>query len=79
MMLIESLMVQLLRKENGRFFNFSLLIVADPRALTCVQMSTPLKGTYPWQVRLGLFTDEGIYMCGGSILSENWIMTAAHW
>ena len=29
---------------------------------------------YPWQV----FLIVGEYMCGGSIIDENWILTAAH-
>jgi len=33
------------------------------------------EGTYPWQVRLSL---DGAYQCGGSIIHDNWIMTAAH-
>ena len=33
------------------------------------------EGTYPWQVRV--MAAGGL--CGGSILAENWIITAAHW
>ena len=33
------------------------------------------EGTYPWQVRLSL---DGAYQCGGSVIHDNWIMTAAH-
>jgi len=33
------------------------------------------EGTYPWQVRLSL---DGMYQCGGSIIHDNWVMTAAH-
>ena len=33
------------------------------------------EGTYPWQVRLSL---DGAYQCGGSIIHDNWVMTAAH-
>ena len=38
------------------------------------------QGSYPWQVNLEiLHKGEGSSLCGGSILSENWIVTAAHW
>ena len=40
------------------------------------------QGSYPWQVNLDVHNDEeseGPDLCGGSILSENWIATAAHW
>jgi len=33
------------------------------------------EGTYPWQVRLSL---DGAYQCGGSIIHDNWVLTAAH-
>ena len=31
--------------------------------------------SHPWQVRL----DLGGAMCGGSIIHDNWVVTAAHW
>ena len=38
------------------------------------------QGSYPWQVALGFVKSNGESgMCGGSILSENWVVTAAHW
>ena len=33
------------------------------------------KGTYPWQVRLFL---NGMYQCGGAIIDDRWVLTAAH-
>ena len=37
------------------------------------------KGRYPWQVRLQIDCNNGVCgVCGGSILSENWVITAAH-
>jgi uncharacterized repeat protein (TIGR01451 family) len=32
-------------------------------------------GEWPWQVRLSIFPGIG---CGGTIISENWVLTAAH-
>lgn len=33
---------------------------------------------YPWMVRLQIKSGEGYSLCGGSIISANWILTAAH-
>ena len=38
------------------------------------------QGSYPWQVNLQIHKEgEGDGLCGASILSENWVVTAAHW
>ena len=39
------------------------------------------EGSYPWLVNLFLLNDGDDFgrLCGGSILSENWIVTAARW
>jgi len=35
-------------------------------------------GKYPWQASLQLKEPSGWHFCGGSILSETWVMSAAH-
>jgi secreted trypsin-like serine protease len=35
-------------------------------------------GKYPWQVRIYSSMDDQIGFCGGSIISDQWILTAAH-
>jgi chymotrypsin-like protease len=32
-------------------------------------------GEWPWQVRLSIFPGS---RCGGTIIAENWVLTAAH-
>jgi secreted trypsin-like serine protease len=33
---------------------------------------------HPWQVALKIVRLEGAYLCGGSIIAQKWILTAAH-
>lgn len=35
-------------------------------------------GAWPWQVRLAITTQEGTFLCGGSLVSDQWVLTAAH-
>ena len=33
---------------------------------------------HPWQVALNINTPKGTYLCGGSIIKQRWVLTAAH-
>ena len=33
---------------------------------------------WPWQVRLSIATSQGTFLCGGSLVSDQWVLTAAH-
>src|SRR5687768_11130509 len=35
-------------------------------------------GKYPWQVRLYSAMDDDKGLCGGSLISDQWVLTAAH-
>ncbi|XP_046902720.1 tryptase-2-like isoform X2 [Hypomesus transpacificus] len=36
------------------------------------------EGSWPWMVYLSLANDKEIWPCGGSVLNEEWVLTAAH-
>jgi secreted trypsin-like serine protease len=33
---------------------------------------------YPWQVAIEITRDDGVDLCGGSIVAEKWVLSAAH-
>lgn len=35
-------------------------------------------GQFPWQVAVSYRTILGSYFCGGSLIGEEWVLTAAH-
>lgn len=35
-------------------------------------------GSWPWQVRLNITTAQGSFLCGGTLVSDQWVLTAAH-
>ena len=38
--------------------------------------STAPPGAWPWQVALRSFTSQ--YLCGGALIADKWVLTAAH-
>ena len=48
---------------------------ADPRIVggTAAQL-----GSWPWQVQLSITNAQGSFLCGGSLVSDQWVLTAAH-
>ncbi|CAJ1080982.1 serine protease 27 [Xyrichtys novacula] len=36
------------------------------------------EGTWPWQVDITIQTDSSRHICGGSIITRNWVLSAAH-
>ena len=47
-----------------------------PRVRRVVGGSTAPVGAWPWQVAIRSFTSQ--YICGGVLIADKWIVTAAH-
>ncbi|XP_044739396.1 chymotrypsin BII-like [Chrysoperla carnea] len=35
-------------------------------------------GQFPWQVAISFKTSQGTFFCGGALISDQWVLTAAH-
>jgi secreted trypsin-like serine protease len=51
---------------------------AEPDTEMIVGGEPAAQGKYPWQVRLYESMDDPIGFCGGSVIANQWVLTAAH-
>ncbi|MDM8528209.1 trypsin-like serine protease, partial [Anaerolineales bacterium HSG24] len=68
--------------DTTKLFNFFVFIafvctgcIADGRV---VGGNEATLGEWPWQARLSISIGQDNFLCGGSLIDENWILTAAH-
>ena len=57
------------------------LAVSTHQPATAILCGTEARpGRWPWQVLIKIYKDstENYLMCGGSIISDQWVITAAH-
>ncbi|XP_042324448.1 plasma kallikrein isoform X5 [Sceloporus undulatus] len=74
--------------ENGKVSGYTLRLCQTKVSPVCVQessVSTRVVGgvnaslaEWPWQVSLHVKLSKQSHLCGGSIISDQWILTAAH-
>ncbi|XP_026522771.1 plasma kallikrein-like [Notechis scutatus] len=74
--------------ENEIVSGYSLRLCQTSKSPVCVQKpkkqsrvvggSNSSLGEWPWQVSLHTVLPVQIHQCGGSIISDQWILTAAH-
>ena len=52
---------------------------APSKAARIVNGKEVIPHTWPWTVRLFFMDQESMgFSCGGSVIDENWVLTAAH-
>ena len=63
------------RRPKSVFLTLELNENPFARALKIVGDTETEENTWPWIVRRDL---NNKYLCGGSVINENWVLTAAH-
>ncbi|XP_034627936.1 plasma kallikrein [Trachemys scripta elegans] len=74
--------------EKGRISGYTLRLCKRKASTVCMQPPKPddrvvggtdsFPGEWPWQVSLQVKLSTQRHLCGGSIISNQWILTAAH-
>ncbi|CAM5141165.1 unnamed protein product, partial [Natator depressus] len=74
--------------EKGRISGYTLRLCKRKASTVCVQLRKPddrvvggtdsFHGEWPWQVSLQVKLSTQTHLCGGSIISNQRILTAAH-
>ena len=57
---------------------YNFICIAPSKPLTIVGGEDAADGEFPWQVQLRSSASERSLFCGGWVLNENWVGTAAH-
>ena len=54
------------------------VVAMDPSGAGRIVNGNDATGLVPYQVQLSITTTAGQFMCGGSLLAADWVLTAAH-
>lgn len=60
-----------------RFLTFTYLTFLDLDS-RIIDGSPAAVGQFPWQVAVFFVVGGGTFFCGGSVISNQWVLTAAH-
>ena len=70
--------LQIFFRQNISQISKNFIFIAPSKPLTIVGGEDAADGEFPWQVQLRSSASERSLFCGGWVLNENWVGTAAH-